>query len=113
MIGERIKDNKLANAKRGRWNGGHVPYGYRKDDKQFVVYEPEAEAIRLSFKWRAQGKGVLAIAKELDRLGYKPRRGSKWGDYWSEGSIKYMLKNRVYLGELVYSGETIPNVFRL
>lgn len=111
MIGERIKDNKLANAKRGRWNGGHVPYGYRKEDKQFVVYEPEAEAIRLSFKWRAQGKGVLAIAKELDRLGYKPRRGSKWGDYWSEGSIKYMLKNRVYLGELVYSGETIPNVF--
>jgi len=111
MIGERIKDNKLANAKRGRWNGGHIPYGYRRENKTFVINELEAEAIRISFQMRAQGKGPLAIAKELDRLEYKPKRGSKWGEYWSEGSVKYMLQNRVYIGELVYAGEIITEVY--
>jgi len=109
MISERVRDNKIANAKRGRWNGGHVPYGYKAVDKQLVIDEEEAEAVRLAFRRRAEGYGVLAIAKELNTRGYKPRRGSAWGNYWSEHSVKYMLANRIYLGELNYAGETIKD----
>lgn len=109
MISERVRDNKIANAKRGRWNGGHAPYGYKAVDKQLVVDEREAEAVRLAFRRRAEGYGVLAIAKELNMRGYKPRRGSAWGNYWSEHSVKYMLANRIYIGELNYAGETIKD----
>lgn len=109
MISERVRDNKIANARRGRWNGGHVPYGYRTEDKQLVIDEKEAEAVRLAFRRRAEGYGVLAIAKELNTRGYKPRRGSAWGNYWSEHSVKYMLANRIYIGELNYAGETIKD----
>ena len=29
-INERCMSGKIATAKRGKWNGGHVPYGYRR-----------------------------------------------------------------------------------
>lgn len=111
MIGERIRDNKVANAKRGRWNGGHAPYGYEVVNKQLVIKDDEAEVIRLAFDLRSQGWGILSITKELNGRGFKSRRGTTWGVAWSESTIKYMLRNRVYIGELVYGGEVVPNAF--
>lgn len=111
MIGERIRDNKAANAKRGRWNGGHAPYGYEVINKQLVVKEGEAEVVRLVFDLRAQGWGILAITKELNGRGLIARRGTTWGVPWSESTVKYMLRNRVYIGELVWGGEVVPNAF--
>ncbi len=111
MIGERIRDNKAANARRGRWNGGHAPYGYKVIEKRLVINEDEAVVVRIIFDLRAQGWGILSITKELNARGYKSRRGTTWGVAWSESTIKYMLRNRVYIGELVYSGEVVPNAY--
>ncbi|MFA7468711.1 MAG: recombinase family protein, partial [Desulfotomaculaceae bacterium] len=102
MIAERVKDNKLAAARRGRWNGGHVPYGYEFRDKQFVINTSEALAVTLAFERRATGAGYLKIAKELTARGYKPRRGTKRGVHWSEDSVKYIINNQVYMGILEY-----------
>lgn len=109
MIGERIRDNKVANAKRGRWNGGHAPYGYKVVEKRLVINEEEAVVVRLIFNLRAQGWGILAITKELNVRGYKARRGTTWGVPWSESTIKYMLSNRIYIGDLVYADEVVPD----
>ena len=102
MIAERVKDNKLAAARRGRWNGGHVPYGYQFKDKQFVINTAEAPAVALSFEMRAAGAGYLKIAKELTARGYKPRKGTRRGMHWSEDSVKYIINNQVYMGFLEY-----------
>jgi len=109
MIGERIRDNKVANARRGRWNGGHAPYGYKVVEKRLVINEEEAAVVRLIYNLRAHGWGILAITKELNARGYKARRGTTWGVHWSESTIKYMLRNRVYIGELVYGKEVVPD----
>lgn len=102
MIGERVRDNKAANARRGRWNGGHTPYGYKVVNKQLIINEEEAQVVRLAFELRSHGYGILAIAKELNLRGYVARRGSSWGIAWSEGTIKHMLQNRVYVGDMIY-----------
>ncbi|MEW6662710.1 MAG: recombinase family protein [Bacillota bacterium] len=106
MISERVRDNKAANAKRGRWNGGHAPFGYQVVEKRLMIHEEEAKAVRRMFELAGAGQGCLAIAKEITALGVKPKRGSVWGKYWSEYSIKHILQNKVYLGEVVYGDVT-------
>lgn len=102
MIGERVKDNKLAAARKGRWNGGRVPYGYIFADKQFSINEEEAPAVRMAYRLRCKGWGFLKIAKELTAHGYKPRNGTRRGLYWSEDSVRYIIENPIYKGVLEY-----------
>ncbi|MGQ9556905.1 MAG: recombinase family protein [Desulfurispora sp.] len=108
MIAERVRDNKLAAARRGRWNGGHIPYGYELQDKQLVINPQEAPAIVLAFEMRAAGNGYLKIAKELTARGFAPRHGTRRGLHWSEDSVKYIIGNPVYMGVLEYDGIAIP-----
>lgn len=109
MIAERVKDNKMASARKGRWNGGHVAYGYRFEDKRFVVYKEEASAVILIFELRATGQGYLKIAKELTARGYLPRQGTRRGQFWSEDSVKYIVSNPIYKGTLIYEDVEIEN----
>lgn len=108
MIGERVRDNKLAAARKGRWNGGRVPYGFLFADKKFVINEEEAPAVRLAFQLRGKGWGFLKIAKELTAHGYRPRNGTRRGLYWSEDSVRYVIENPIYKGEIRY--EDIPSI---
>jgi site-specific DNA recombinase len=107
MIGERVKDNKLAAARKGRWNGGRVPYGYIFADRQFSINEEEAPAVRIAYRLRGKGWGFLKIAKELTAHGYKPRNGTKRGLYWSEDSVRYIIENPIYKGILEYENVSI------
>src|SRR5215204_121061 len=43
VTGERIRDKIAASKKKGIWMGGHVPLGYRAQDRKLVVDEAEAE----------------------------------------------------------------------
>src|SRR5215218_5987297 len=49
VTGERIRDKIAASKKKGMRMGGPVPLGYQVKDKKLVVYEPEAEQVRLIF----------------------------------------------------------------
>lgn len=109
MIAERVKDNKVAAARKGRWNGGHIAYGLRFEDKRFSINAEEAPAVLMAFEMRAAGVGFLKIAKELTARGYLPRRGTSRGRFWSEDSIKYMISNPIYKGTLIYEDVEIEN----
>jgi DNA invertase Pin-like site-specific DNA recombinase len=108
MIAERVKDNKLAAARRGRWNGGHVPYGYEIRDKQLIINPGEAPAVILAFEMRAAGAGYLKIAKELTARGYRPRHGTRRGMHWAADSVKYIIGNPIYMGILEYEDVSLP-----
>jgi len=111
LIGERVRDKIAASKRKGLWVGGPVPLGYAAVDKKIVVVAAEAEAVRTIFARYLKVGSVRALAEELDRKGIrsKPRRLSNGrtigGGRFGVGALAHLLKNRFYIGEVVYRGE--------
>ncbi|MGZ3322058.1 MAG: recombinase family protein [Xanthobacteraceae bacterium] len=111
LIGERVRDKIAASKRKGIWVGGPVPLGYAAVDKKIVVVAAEAEAVRTIFARYLELGSVRALVQDLDRRGIrsKPRRCSTGrtvgGGRFGVGALAYLLKNRFYIGEVVYRGE--------
>src|SRR5437764_5613051 len=95
---------------KGIWVGGPVPLGYAAVDKKVRVVPAEAEAVRPSFARYLELASARALAEDLDRRGIrsKPRRLSDGrtigGGRLGVGALAHPLKNRFYIGEVVYRG---------
>jgi site-specific DNA recombinase len=108
LIGERVRDKIAASKRKGIWVGGPVPLGYAAVDKKILVVPAEAEAVRTIFARYLELGSVRALAEDLDRRGIrsKPRRRSDGrtigGSRFGVGALAHLLKNRFYIGEVVY-----------
>jgi DNA invertase Pin-like site-specific DNA recombinase len=95
------------NVNRGFFNGGIVPFGYRKvkvsaGNSQKTKLEPddiEASIVRYAFKMVKDGKGGKEIARVLNSDGHRTRTGKLFGTT----IINYWLRNPVYTGALVWN----------
>ncbi len=102
----------------GQCISAFAAYGYMKepDNKNHLVIDEYAAGIvKKIFKWKIEGMSLLAIAKKLDSLGilspaeYKKQSGLKYSTgfkttktgKWSAVSVKRILKDRVYIGDMV------------
>ena len=104
-------ENKCAN---GECAFGQVPFGYEKSQEMknvVVVNEREAEIVRYIFALALEGKGSTQIARILNEKGIPtktqmrhPERTDKNGrvQAWDYVSVKNVLNNRFYLGEMAY-----------
>lgn len=104
-------ENKCAN---GEYVFGQVPFGYEKSKKvknAVVVNDKEAAVVRYIFSLAMQGKSSTQIAGQLHKEGIptimqmrKPGRAYTDGRVhsWSENTVRRMLNNRFYLGEMAY-----------
>src|SRR6266566_4014165 len=114
LIGERVRDKIAASKRKGIWVGGPVPLGYAAVDKKIVVVPAEAEAVRTIFARYLELGSVRTLADDLARRGIrsKARQLSTGrtigGGSFGVGALSYLLKNRFYLGEVVYRGEIHP-----
>ncbi len=95
-LSEYAKDTRARLISRGRWPGGHPPFGYKSDkDTGQLVTEPEqADLVRRIFSLYTERLiGMGAITREL--MGVPaPRGGKKWG----VAIISAILANPVYAG---------------
>lgn len=100
-LAREVRKGQRENAYKSMWTGGLPPYGYDVDPetKKLVLNEHEAKAVRIIFKMYIQGEGYLAIADELNRLGYKTKRGKEF----TKTSFYSMLSNEKYIGNYVYN----------
>lgn len=105
-ISKRIKTVFRQMAERGEFKGSIPPYGYDVRNKRLVKRQDETvEAVRMIFQLYLQGKGVEAIAKQMDALGFPTpaqvagKRNA--GVFWHGSSIKLILQNPHYVGDLV------------
>lgn len=97
-LSREVKKGQKENVLQKRTTGGLPPLGYDVDDeKRFVINENEARAVQLIFLWYLKGMGYKAIAKQLDAMGIKSKRGNSF----SPVSIHDILKNEKYKGVLV------------
>jgi DNA invertase Pin-like site-specific DNA recombinase len=111
LIGERVRDKIAASKRKGIWVGGPVPLGYAAVDKKIVVVPAEAEAVRTIFARYLELGSVRALAEELDRRGIRSKLRRRLSDgriiggsRFGVGALAHLLKNRFYIGEVVYRG---------
>jgi site-specific DNA recombinase len=111
LIGERVRDKIAASKRKGLWVGGPVPLGYAAVNKKITVVPVEAEAVRTIFERYLELGSIRTLADDLDHRGIrsKPRQLSNGrvvgGGVFGVGALAYLLKNRFYIGEVVYRGE--------
>jgi site-specific DNA recombinase len=111
VIGERVRDKIAASKRKGIWVGGPIPLGYRCIDKKLVVVPDEAEAVRTIFSRYLALGSIGALIKDLDQRGIRTKANGltggrvRGGIRFGVGSLAHLLKNRFYIGEVVYRGE--------
>jgi site-specific DNA recombinase len=99
-IKERMGRGKKQRALQGRKSCGPAPYGYRNprpgepNRGVLQIVEEEAVVIRRIFDMAIRGKGVQAIATELNTLGIPAARGGGW----VKTAIERVLVNPAYKG---------------
>lgn len=73
-------------------------YGYvNASDGSLIIEDSEAKNVRLIFNMYLQGKSVIGIVSELERLGIKSPTGK---DKWCKRTIDVMLSNEKYIGNV-------------
>ena len=96
QIRERLSAGKAKKRSLGGRAEGRVPYGYRSRDTKLVLFEKEAAIVRRIYSDLQAGWRFSRIARELNR-DHIPSPNSS---YWSRRTVKAILLNSVYTGEL-------------
>ena len=111
VIGERVRDKIAASKRKGIWVGGPVPLGYASINKKLVVVPDEAETVRTIFRRYLELGSVRALIQDLDRRGIRTKRRAgtngraTGGIRFGVGPLAHLLRNRFYVGEVVYRGK--------
>ena len=118
-----IKIRNVLNEKRksGKFVGSLPCYGYMRDpkDKGHLIPNPEiAPIVKQIFEWRKNGIGLSRIVTMLNEKGYPTPSGYKKTNYstrliirdtWNISSVKKILSNRIYTGDMVQHTQTKVN----
>ena len=107
----------------GKFIGSFATYGYLKDpdDKhRLVIDEETAPIVRMIFKRFIAGESIIGIAKDLNEMGipnpsmykklkgfnYKHPSGRSNDGLWPDSSVRRILQNRMYVGDMVQGKNT-------
>lgn len=77
-------------------------FGYDIVDKRYVINEKEAIVVKKIFDMRIKGYSLIDISMELNKLGYKTKRGTEF----KKNSLYDLLKNEKYIGNYIYAKGT-------
>jgi site-specific DNA recombinase len=113
VTSERIRDKISASKRKGLWVGGMAPLGYDTKDRKIRVNEAEAERVRTIFRsYLKLGSLNLLMADLRKRNIVTKVRTLKTGLTvggipFTRGSVAHLLRNRFYIGEVEFKGETL------
>ena len=102
---------RIAAIKRGCYIGNTPPFGYNKivneDGDNTLEPNEYASAVLMAYEMYVnEGKTYLQIARHFDSLGIKPYRSK----IWEKCSIRAMLRNRHYIGQVVFGATRTEKV---
>lgn len=107
----------------GKFIGSFATYGYMKDPEdhnKLIVDEEAASVVRLIFEKYVSGESIIGITKDLNEMGipnpsmYKRIKGYKYrhpagkinDGLWPDSSVRRVLKNEMYIGNMVQGKNT-------
>lgn len=113
-ISKKVSTAIRAQMETGSFRNRNLPYGYlwNEDKTAYVVDEEAAAIVRQIFEWKRQEVSVYTIIERLKADGvesperHKRRVGTRSGDNiqgegWCPSTIRGILQNRAYIGELI------------
>lgn len=115
ITGERIRDKVAASKARGMWMGGFLPLGYDPPagkDGRLQVNEAEAETVRFIFNCYLEAGRFQLCQTRLAAAGVRSKRRVSHsgrlsgGVRFSNGALRYLLQNRIYIGEITHKGKS-------
>ena len=99
-LAREVAKGQKENALKALHNGGDAPLGYDVEhDKTYTINEEEAQAVKIIFDMYVKGYSYSNIIDELNELGYKTKRGNKFG----KNSLHGILSNEKYTGVYVFN----------
>ena len=113
VTSERIRDKIAASKRKGLWVGGMVPLGYDTRGRKISVNEAEAEQVRTIFRTYLELGSLSLLMAELRKQGILTRlrtlrTGRTVGGIpFTRGPLAHLLRNRFYVGEVVFKGEIL------
>ena len=125
-ISNKVRSSLDRKRTKGEFIGSFASYGYRKDpeDHHHLVVDPvAAEVVQNIYQWFLGGMSMIGIAKKLNQLGipnptmYKRQLGMNYrhptgeicDGLWPDSSVKRILKNRLYTGDMVQNKTKIKS----
>ena len=113
-ISKKVSTALRAQMETGRFRNRNLPYGYlwNEDKTAYVVDEDAAAVVRQIFEWKRQEVSVYTIVERLKAGGiesperHKRRAGTRnggniQGEGWCPSTIRGILQNRAYIGEMI------------
>lgn len=110
VIAERIRDKVAASKAKGMWMGGGVPLGYEAENRKLIIVPEEAATVRYIMEQYLVTASVPVLVEQLGDEGIVTKRRTSragrvyGGKPFKRGSLAWLLKNRVYIGEVVHKG---------
>ena len=107
----------------GKFIGSFSTYGYLKDpdDKHHLIIDEEtAPIVQMIFERFIAGESIIGITKDLNEMGipnpsmYKKQKGMNYkhpsgrsnDGLWPDSSVRRILQNRMYVGDMVQGKNT-------
>ena len=113
-ISKKVSTALRAQMETGKFRNRNLPYGYlwNGDKTAYVVDEEAAAVVRQIFEWKLREISVYTIVERLKTGGiesperHKRRAGSRnggniQGEGWCPSTIRGILQNRAYIGEMI------------
>ena len=99
-ISAHVKKGLRMKMQRGELVGYAACLGFDYDvkTKKLSINQEEAEIVRYIFKRYLEGAGAHKIAKELEAMGVKTKRGNS---NWVASTVNGIIKNEKYVGNVV------------
>ena len=104
LASERIRDKFAQRAKRGLYNGGHPPYGYKIINGRLVPDKKKATVTKWIFETYVQTRSLRQVQNLLAGKGVLSKTGRMHGNSF----LWHLLRNSVVTGRVPYKGQFYP-----
>jgi site-specific DNA recombinase len=94
-IVERVRASVPIRAALGRPLGGQAQYGYKWEDKQFVIVPEEAAVRKLMYELFLEHRRFRTVARLLNERGYRTRHNAKWAG----STIERLMRDPTAMGK--------------
>lgn len=99
QLAQNVKRGLLESAKKHHVVCGNLPLGYNAGpNKEYVINEAEAEAVKRIYDLYAAGNTKAEVAEMMNNAGYRTKNGNKF----THDSLTRILKNERYTGTYIY-----------
>ena len=118
-VSNKVRQSLDNRRRSGKFVGSFCTYGFIKDKEhkgELLVDRAVSQVVQNIYQWFLEGEAVLSIARKLNDMGvltpmeYKKQSGSNYRNpkcevegsaVWGYTSVKRILTNRMYCGDLV------------